>query len=90
MDIACELTPISWASPPLGAAFVGGLLCLAMTPNDFRVLELSQLEAVEGFRKGRPDFRVWRKSFARGPGRATHRRSRCFLSFGLFGPTRAR
>jgi hypothetical protein len=35
-----------------------------MTPNDFRRLALSQPEAVEVFRKGRSDFRVWRKSFA--------------------------
>ena len=40
-----------------------------MTPNDFRQLALSQPEAVEVFRKGRSDFRVWRKSFAslKGP-----------------------
>jgi len=35
-----------------------------MTPDDFRRLALSQPEAVESFRKGRSDFRVWRKSFA--------------------------
>ncbi len=35
-----------------------------MTPNDFRLLALSQPEAVEVFREGRSDFRVGRKSFA--------------------------
>jgi hypothetical protein len=35
-----------------------------MTPDDFRRLALSQPGAVESFRKGRSDFRVWRKSFA--------------------------
>jgi hypothetical protein len=35
-----------------------------MTPDDFRRLALSQPGAVETFRKGRSDFRVWRKSFA--------------------------
>jgi hypothetical protein len=35
-----------------------------MTPDDFRRLALSQPGAVESFRRGRSDFRVWRKSFA--------------------------
>ena len=70
MNIARKMMPFSLGnSSPLEAAFVGGLLCLAMTPNDFRLLALSQPEAVEVFRKGRSDFRVWRKSFAslKGP-----------------------
>jgi hypothetical protein len=32
--------------------------------GDFRRLALSQPGAVESFREGRSDFRVWRKSFA--------------------------
>jgi hypothetical protein len=35
-----------------------------MTPDDFRRRALSQPGAVESFRKGRSDFRVWRKSLA--------------------------
>jgi hypothetical protein len=35
-----------------------------MTSNDFRLLALSQPEAVEVFRKGRSYFRVSRKTFA--------------------------
>ena len=56
--------------PRLGAASLGGLLCLAMTTDDFRRLALSQPEAVEVFREGRSDFRIWRKSFARLEGSA--------------------
>jgi hypothetical protein len=63
MDIACEMMPHLLGHSSLGAAF-SGLLHLAMTPNDFRLLALSQPEAVEVFRNGRSDFRVWRKSFA--------------------------
>jgi hypothetical protein len=66
----CNERPSPWAIPPLGAAFVGGLLYLAMTPNDFRRLALSRPEAVEVFRKGRSDFRVRRKSFASLKGHA--------------------
>jgi len=35
-----------------------------MTPDDFRRLTLSQPGAKEVYRRGRSDFRVWRKSFA--------------------------
>jgi hypothetical protein len=41
-----------------------GKLRRAMTPDDFRRLALSQPGTVESARKGRSDFRVWRKSFA--------------------------
>jgi hypothetical protein len=73
MNIACELMPISLGMtvlPLTWAALAGGLLYIAMTPNDFRLLALSQPEAVEDPRKGRSDFRVRRKSFARLEGPA--------------------